>query len=396
MNEIKPQKQKKSHNFTLRLILTIIFAIFVAMIVLNIIKARAITNSLANAGETPKPVTAIVINDSNWIPIIETSGIVRPNQGTMLSTQVAGKIKAINIQDGQMVKKGEVLVELDSSVEKATLQASEAQLPALRATYQRYAALLKRQAVSQTDFDSAKSAYEQIQATISSLRATIERMQIIAPFDGIAGIIQVNVGQYVAAATDVVRVEDKSTMKVDFAISQNHLSQLHIGQKITATADARSGQTFKAVLTAIEPAITSSSGLVNAQAVFQGANANELLGGMFVRLNISLPTETHRVVVPQVAVSYNMYGEIAYILTPLAADDPANKGDSTQGLYRANQITVKTLDRQGIYALLREGDVKPGDKIVTSGQQNLSNGTLVKVEDKTAVGTIAPTKETNL
>ncbi|TCP94680.1 membrane fusion protein (multidrug efflux system) [Cricetibacter osteomyelitidis] len=388
-------KPKKSHSFLLRLVLVIVLAIFVAMIILNIIKSKAIANAIANAGETPSPVTAMIVESKQWTPVIETTGLVRPNQGSMLSIQTGGVVKRVLIKDGQAVKKGDVLVELDSSVEQATLKASEAQLPALRATYNRYANLIKSNSVSQTELDSAKASYDAMVAQIASLKASIERMKVIAPFDGITGIVQVNVGEYVAASSDIVRVEDRSMMKIDFAISQNRIDELYVGQKVTATADARLGQTFSAKITAIEPAITKSSGLVNVQAVFDGENAQELMSGMFARLRVALPTENNQIVVPQVAISYNMYGEIAYVLKPLAADDAANK-EGAKDLYRAQQITVTTKDRQGIYAQLKPGDVKIGDLIVTNGQQNLNNGKLVQVQDQQAVGTVAPAKETSL
>ena len=109
-------------------------------------------------------------------------------------------------------------MELDSSVERASLQAAEAQLPALRQTYQRYANLLKSNAASRQDVDNAKSAYDAQLANIESLKATIERRSIVAPFDGKTGIVKVNVGQYVNIGTEIVRVEDTSSMKVDFAI----------------------------------------------------------------------------------------------------------------------------------------------------------------------------------
>lgn len=124
-----------------------------------------------------------------------------------------------------------MLVELDSSVERASLQAAQAQVVSLRQTYQRYANLAGSGAVSRQELDNAKAAYEAQAANIESLKAAIERRQIVAPFDGKAGIVKVNVGQYVSNGTEIVRVEDRSSMKVDFAIAQNQLDKLHIGQK---------------------------------------------------------------------------------------------------------------------------------------------------------------------
>ena len=235
-------------------------------------------------------------------------------------------------------------------------------------------------------------------ANVESLKATIERRQIVAPFDGKAGIVKVNVGQYVSNGTEIVRVEDRSSMKVDFSIAQNLLDQLRIGQKVTATADARLGETFAARVTAIEPAINSSTGLVDVQATFEPEDGAKLLSGMFTRLNVALATEYEQIVVPQVAVSYNMYGESLYILTALSDEEKekfAKQGDVNK-MYRVKQITVFTKDRQGIYAQLKGDEVKIGDKIITGGQQNLSNGALVLVADKEGVGTTQPASKTNL
>ena len=398
MSQTQTNKPKRSHVFFLKLALGIFVLIFAAMIVTNFIKDMAIAKFLANKPENAAPVTAITIKASEWTPVIETTGLVRPNQGAMLSSQSAGTIAKVLVQNGQNVKKGDLLVELDSSVERASLQAAQAQVNSLQQTYQRYAKLVKTGSVSRQEFDNAKAAYEAQAANIESLKATIERRQIVAPFDGKTGIVKVNVGQYVTNGTEIVRVEDRSSMKVDFAIAQNQLDKLHLGQKVTATADARVGETFAAKITAIEPAINSSTGLIDVQATFDSEDGTKLLSGMFTRLNVALSTEVQQIVVPQVAVSYNMYGESLYILTALSDDDKEKLAgnENINKMYRAKSITVFTKDRQGIYAQLKGDEVKVGDKVITGGQQNLSNGALVIVADKEGVGTTQPAKKTNL
>ena len=398
MSITQSQRPKRSHVFFLKLALGVFVLIFAAMIFMNQMKAKGIAEFLANKPETASPVTAMTVAASEWTPVIETTGLVRPNQGAMLSSQNAGTVARVLVSNGQQVKKGDLLVELDSSVERASLAAAEAQLPSLRATYQRYASLIASGSVSRQELDSAKAAYDAQAANINSLKATIERRQIVAPFDGKAGIVKVNVGQYVNVGTEIVRVEDRSSMKVDFAIAQNLLDRLHVGQKVTATADARKGETFAAKITAIEPAINTSTGLIDVQATFEPEGGAKLLSGMFTRLNVALPTEHSQIVVPQVAVSYNMYGESLYVLTALSDEDIEKLGgaEKAANMYRAKSITVFTKDRQGIYAQLKGDEVKVGDKIVTGGQQNLSNGALVSVADKEGVGTQQPAKKTNL
>jgi len=398
MSQTQIQRPKRSHVFFMKIILVVFVLIFAAVIGFNVLRGIMIGKALANMPEQSSPVTALEVRASEWTPVIHTTGLVRPNQGAMLSAQNAGSVSRVLVTNGQNVKKGDLLVELDSSVERASLQAAQAQLPALQQTYQRYAMVGGGGAVSRQEADNAKSAYDAQVANIESLKATIQRRQIVAPFDGKTGIVKVNVGQYVNVGTEIVRVEDTSSMKVDFAISQNDLDKLTIGQRVTATTDARQGETFSARISAIEPAINSTTGLVDVQATFDTEDSKKLLSGMFSRLHVALPTETNQIVVPQVAISYNMYGEISYLLEPLSEEDKAKFADNPKldSLYRAKQITVFTKDRQGIYSQLQGDEVKVGDKIVTGGQQGIGNGSLVEWIKKDIVGGTAPAKKTNL
>lgn len=403
MSGTQANQPKRSHSVVMKIILGIIVLLFAVVIVFNVIRDKMIEKAIAGMGEKIYPVTAMTIQPQQWTPVIETTGLVRPNQGAMLSSQTSGTVSEVLVQSGQEVKKGDVLVVLDSSVEQSNLRASLAQLSSVKATYQRYLNLYKTKSVSQQELDNAKAAYEALESNIAALKAGIARRQIVAPFDGKAGIVKVNVGQYVNPGFEIVRVEDTSSMKIDFALSQTQLENLYIGQKVTATADARSGETFAAKITAIEPAISSTTGLIDVQATFEAEDGRKLLSGMFTRLRVALTTEYDQVVVPQVAVSYNMYGEIAYVLMPLSDEDRealSNRNDfdpnNLDKTYRAKQITVFTKDRQGIYAQLKGDEVKVGDKIVTGGQQNLSNGSLVLVADKAGVGTQQPAKKNNL
>lgn len=398
MSQTQTQRPKRSHVFFMKIILVVFVLIFAGVIGFNVLRGIMIGKAIASMPEPSSPVTALEVKATEWTPVINTTGLVRPNQGAMLSAQNAGTVSKVLVQNGQNVKKGDLLVELDSSVERASLQAAQAQLPALRQTYQRYANLVNSGSVSRQEADNAKAAYDAQVANIESLKATIERRQIVAPFDGKAGIVKVNVGQYVNVGAEIVRVEDTSSMKVDFAISQNDLDKLHIGQRVTATTDARQGETFAARITAIEPAISSSTGLVDVQATFDSEDGQKLLSGMFSRLRIALPTETNQIVVPQVAVSYNMYGEISYLLEPLSEEDKAKFADNPKldSLYRAKQITVFTKDRQGVYSQLQGDEVKVGDKIITGGQQGIGNGSLVEWIKKDIVGGTEPAKKTNL
>ncbi|OBW92496.1 efflux RND transporter periplasmic adaptor subunit [Gallibacterium salpingitidis] len=396
MTDIQAVKPSRSKQFLVKIILLVAILIFALVIAAHFIKQTKTNEFLANMPPNITPITAIKIEPQDWIPVINSTALIRPNQGAMLSAQSTGMIQSVNIKSGQHVKKGQVLVELDNSVEKANLIASEAKLPAAKLTYQRYLSLAKTNSVSKTELDNAKATYENLVATINALKATIERRQIIAPFDGEAGIVKVNVGEYVTAGTEIVRVEDRSKMKVNFGISQDELSQLHLQQQVKAVSDVYPDETFSAVITAIEPAINKSTGLVEVEATFEGQT--KLISGMFVHLKVERQTETNQVVVPQVAISYNMYGETAYILVPLTEEDKAKLGDQPlDNVYKAQQITVQTKDRRSVHAQLAANPaLKAGTYIITGGLQNVSGGSYVRVVDKPVIGATEPETKTNL
>ncbi|HGO5854716.1 TPA: efflux RND transporter periplasmic adaptor subunit [Mannheimia haemolytica] len=396
------QKPGKGRKFLIVLTLLIVLIVFAAVVGLQKIGAMKKAEAAANMPEAVSEVTAMQVTTQEWTPTISAVGYIRPNQGAMLSTETSGVVSRVLVNSGQRVRKGDLLVEFDSSVEIANLRASEAQLSTAKANFERYRNLVASNSASKAEFDNAQSTYNQLLANIEALRATIKRRQIYAPFSGVAGIVNVNVGQYITMGTEIVRVEDQSSMKVRFTLPQTNLEQISIGQKVTAVIDALPAQTFPAKIVAIDPAVDRLTGLINVEAVIEEGQ-EKLLSGMFARLNVALPTQVGQVVVPQISVAYTMYGETVYVLQPLSDEDKEmvnkmaaqNPSLDVNKMYRAKQAEVKTADRKGNYAQLIKG-VKAGDLIVTGGLQRLSNNALVKVSDVEAVGITTPAKNSKL
>ncbi|MEN2928925.1 efflux RND transporter periplasmic adaptor subunit [Mannheimia haemolytica] len=396
------QKLGKGRKFLIVLTLLIVLIVFAAIVGLQKIGAMKKAEAAANMPEAVSEVTAMQVTTQEWTPTISAVGYIRPNQGAMLSAETSGVVSRVLVTSGQRVKKGDLLVEFDSSVEIANLRASEAQLPNAKANLERYRNLIASNSASKAEFDNAQSTYNQLLANIEALRATIKRRQIYAPFSGLAGIVNVNVGQYITMGTEIVRVEDQSSMKVRFTLPQTNLEQISIGQKVTAVIDALPAQTFPAKIVAIDPAVDRLTGLINVEAVIE-EGPEKLLSGMFARLNVALPTETGQIVVPQISIAYTMYGETVYVLQPLSDEDKEmvnkmavqNPSLDVNKMYRAKQMEVKTADRKGNYSQLSKG-VKAGDLIVTGGLQRLSNNALVKVSDTEAVGITTPAKNSKL
>ncbi|MDD0824954.1 efflux RND transporter periplasmic adaptor subunit [Mannheimia sp. AT1] len=396
------QKPGKGKKFLIVLTLLIVLIVFGGVVGMQQFIAGKKAEAAANMPESVSEITAMQVTTQEWTPTISAVGYIRPNQGAMLSSEASGVVSRVLVTSGQKVNKGDLLVEFDSSVEIANLKASEAQLPNAKANYDRYRRLIASNSASKAELDNAQATYNQLVANIEALRATIKRRQVYAPFSGVAGIVNVNVGQYITMGTEIVRVEDQSSMKVRFTLPQTNLEQISVGQKVTAEIDALPAQTFPARIIAIDPAVDRLTGLINVEAVIEEGQ-NKLLSGMFARLNVALPTEVGQIVVPQIAVAYAMYGETVYVLQPLSDEDKEmvtkmaeqNPSLDVNKIYRAKQVEVKTVDRRGNYSQLGKG-VKAGDLIVTGGLQRLSNNALVKVSDVEAIGITTPATNSKL
>lgn len=395
-------KPGKGRKFLIVLTLLIVLIAFGGVVGMQQFIAGKKAEAAANMPETVSQITAMTVKGQEWTPVITAVGSIRPNQGAMISAQAAGTVTKVLVKSGDKVKKGQLLVEIDSSAERASLKATEAQLPAAQANYNRYRNLVASNSASKAELDNAQSTYNQLLATIEATKAQIERRQIYAPFDGEAGIVNVNVGQYVTVGTEIVRVEDQSVMKIRFTLPQTNLEDIFVGQKVTATIDALPARTFPAKITAIDPAVDTATGLINIEAIVTEGQ-DKLLSGMFARLNVALPTLYDQVVVPQIAVTYTMYGETVYVLQPLSDEDKEkvtkmaemNKSLDINKIYRAKQMEVTTAERSGVYSHLSKG-LKAGDVIVTGGLQRLKNNALIQISDVQPVGVIAPATKTKL
>lgn len=389
----QPTRSRKALIVITLLIVLIVFAGVVGM--QQFIKMKK-AEAAANMPEPVHTITAATLVGQPWTPTLSAVGSIRPNQGAMLSSQVPGTVSQVLVEAGAKVQKGQLLVEIDSQVERASLKAAEAQLPLTEANYKRFRSLVASNSASKAELDSAQAAYNQLLANIESLKAQISRRQIYAPFDGVAGIVNVNVGQFINAGTEIVRVEDQSVMKIRFTLPQTDLAKIAVGQDVSAEIDALAGQRIVAKISAIDPAVDRATGLINLEATVS-EGAEKLLSGMFARLTVALPTQAEQIVVPQIAVTYTMYGETVYVLQPLSDEDKKlvgmmaerNPTIKLENTFRVKQVEVKTLERNGIHAHLGKG-VKVGDRIVTGGFQRLSNNALVSVSEQEAVGVTAP------
>ncbi|HHQ4696347.1 TPA: efflux RND transporter periplasmic adaptor subunit [Aeromonas veronii] len=368
------------------IMLLIAIALFGSVIGFNLFKQKMIAQYMANRPEPEFPVTAMVTKAQDWVPTIEAIGFIEPNQGVTLSTELAGTIDAITFESGKPVKADQLLLSLDSTVERANLRASQAKLPAAKAKFDRFQNLYKTSSISKEQLDEAEAAYRSLEADIESLKATIARREVRAPFSGVVGLRNVFLGQYLQPGTDIVRLEDTSVMRLRFTVPQTDISKINLGQTIKINVDAYPQTQFDGHITAIEPAVNFQSGLIQVQADIPN-NDGQLRSGMFARASIILPTVKDQIVIPQSAISFTLYGQNVYVLKE--GEETDKEGNKVKVL-RAKQVVVKAGERRGNDVHVLSG-IQAGDQIVLSGQVRLSNDTKVHVVENDALAVPAQT-----
>ncbi|ANB67966.1 MULTISPECIES: efflux RND transporter periplasmic adaptor subunit [Aeromonas] len=368
------------------IMLLIAIALFGSVIGFNLFKQKMIAQYMANRPEPEFPVTAMVTKAQDWVPTIEAIGFIEPNQGVTLSTELAGTIDAITFESGKPVKADQLLLSLDSTVERANLRASQAKLPAAKAKFDRFQNLYKTSSISKEQLDEAEAAYRSLEADIESLKATIARREVRAPFSGVVGLRNVFLGQYLQPGTDIVRLEDTSVMRLRFTVPQTDISKIKLGQTIKINVDAYPQTQFDGHITAIEPAVNFQSGLIQVQADIPN-NDGQLRSGMFARASIILPTVKDQIVIPQSAISFTLYGQNVYVLKE--GEETDKEGNKVKVL-RAKQVVVKAGERRGNDVHVLSG-IQAGDQIVLSGQVRLSNDTKVHVVENDALAVPAQT-----
>ncbi|KXF82655.1 efflux RND transporter periplasmic adaptor subunit [Enterovibrio coralii] len=325
-----------------------------------------------NMPEPEFPVTVATLETAQWVPTIEAIGFVEPNQGVTLTTEVSGIIDRINFESGQTVRTGDVLLTLDSKVEVANLKSTQARLPAAEAKFKRYQGLFRQGSISKEALDEAEANFRSLQADVESLKASIDRRTIDAPFDGIVGLRNVYLGEYLQPGNEIVRLEDTSVMRLRFTIPQTDIAKITLGQQVDISVDAYPNTPFTGKISAIEPAVNFQSGLIQVQASIPN-NHGQLRSGMFARANIILPTVEDQIVVDQTAINFALYGDNVFVLY-----------EDEEGETRAKQQVVKVAERKGHIAHIVEG-LKAGDRVVTSGQVRLSNKSKVRMVESDAL-----------
>lgn len=324
-------------------------------------------------GSAGAPV-AVEVGQARTLSVVEeaqTVGTLRSRQGVMVRPEVSGRVASLGFRDGQPVRRGQVLVQLDDSLLRAQVQQAQAQLSIARANDARNRELLAQSFVSQAAVDQGAANLQVAQAQLALAQAQLARMRIVAPFDGTVGIRLVNVGDFVREGADLVSLEDLRTIYVDFRLPERYLPQLRTGQRAQVSLDALPGRRFEARVEALEPQVDANGRSVLVRAAID--NPQGLLRpGMFARVDAALSTRAEAVMVPEEAIVPQ--GGRQYVITVVDGGDAAPAGAKV-----SRRVEVVLGQRREGQVEIVQG-VKAGATVVTAGQQRIQrDGTVLRV-----------------
>jgi membrane fusion protein (multidrug efflux system) len=318
-------------------------------------------------------VTTIVAARETWPSTLDVIGTAAAIQGVTVSADLPGTVAKINFESGKPVQAGDVLVELDTRQERAQLAAAEAQRDLARINFNRTQELVKQGVTARSEFDNTSAQQKSTEAQVGEIQATIQRKTIRAPFTGVLGLRQMNLGQYLAAGQAIVPLQKLNPIYVNFGVPQQNSAQSLGGRTLRVTSDDLPGATFSGRVTAIDSVINETTRNIQVQATLPNPQG-KLRPGMFVQVQVVLGASRQVVTLPASAINYAPYGDSVFVVTNLT--DPKGK------MYRGvRQQFVKVEGSRGDQVAVVSG-VNPGDEVVTSGVFKLRNGAAVQVNNK--------------
>lgn len=353
--------------------LTMTALVIAALGFLKVRQFQAAAGQAASFQPPPEAVTTIVAQQETWPTTLTAIGTAAAVQGVTVSADLPGTVESIGFESGQSVRQGAVLVRLDTRQERAQLAAVEAQRELAGLNYDRMKGLLDERVISRAEYDRAMADQKQAAAQAGEIRAAIERKTIRAPFSGILGIRQVNLGQYLAAGDPVVLLQSLNPIYVNFGVPQQTASQLRLGLDVGVTANEAAGVEFRGRITAVDAVVDEATRNVQVQATLPNPGGT-LRPGMFVQTELSLGTSRSVVTLPATAVSYAPFGDSVFVVSDLEGPN----GESYRGV---RQQFVKLGGSRGDQIAVVSG-VKAGDEVVTSGVFKLRNGAAIVVNNK--------------
>jgi len=323
----------------------------------------------------PPSVEVAAVEVSKLVDETQAVGSLRSRQGVILRPEVSGRITQLNFRDGDRVKKGQLLIQFDDQLPMAQVQQAQAELSIALANNKRNQELVEQNFISRRAVDESAANLQVAEAKLSLARATAARLKIVSPFDGIAGIRTVSVGDYLKDGADIVNIEDMEAIFVDYRLPERFQAKVRRGQVAAVELDALPGRKFSATVQAIDPLIDANGRSVGVRACIDNRRL-QLRPGMFARVNTVFGQRNDARIIPEEAIVPQ--GGRQFVIKVVAGPD---------GQSRVSQrVEVKVgLRTPGKVEILEGLDV--GDSVIVAGQQRVQkDGIVVRVVDVPPAG----------
>jgi len=399
----------------MKIMITSLVVIFGGIIGFNLFKGYMIKQYFAHYEVPAVTVSSVTAESQNWKPNLHAIGNFVAINGVDVNAQTSGNVVAIHFKSGEFIEKDAPLIDIDDSIEQATLQFNQSNLTLQTLNFKRQEDLFKRGATPSSNVDEARAKLMQAKANVKKTEAAIAQKHIRAPFAGHLGLRQVNLGQYISPGqTNIVTLQSMDPLHLNFYLPEQLISKVHIHQKITFTVEQNPDYIFEGEINAINAKADTNTHNIELQATLpncpteafaKSTNSNlvqlikqphtnrklvqcstksnttnkvydfNFLPGMFAEIAVDQPALNNAVVVPSTAISYSLYGNSVFIIKK---DKPTKKD---QEILTVQRVFVKTGDQKNNYTVITSG-ITAGQQVVSSGELKLQNGTRVIINNK--------------
>ena len=376
-----PSKARRGLN-----VLFVILALLALVGTLGFIKFSQISSLMAmgkayeKSGPPPETVASGVSKKQSWGAQLSAVGTIAPVKGVALSNDAAGLVSKIRFESGQLVKEGQVLVELDTSVERAQLASAVVRHDLALVNVNRSRALIKEQVTSQAQVDTDEAQAKSSATDAQTIQAQIARKIVRAPFSGRLGIRAVNVGQYLNPGTTLTVLQAIGAVYVDFSLPQQQLGSITVGMPVKVSIEGSPDAALDGTIAAIDPTVDSVTRMIKLRASVPNQD-DKLSPGMFVNVAVVLPDQGQVVTIPLTAVVHASFGDSVFVIEDKKPDAPGSRtSPSGQVIKNARQQFVRLGQARGDFVAVLDG-VTEGQELVTAGAFKLRNNSPIVVDN---------------
>ncbi len=337
-------------------------------------KAHQASAAMAHRGPYVVSVSATPVVKMSWQPRIDAVASLIAVDGAHLTSQLAGQVTGVYFHSGQPVRKGQRLVQIDDSNQRAQLASDRATETLDRLNFQRATSLFRLRAASRASLDTARAAYEVARAAVANDLATLAKLSVSAPFAGQIGIRQVSIGQYVVPGTEIAALNTWNPLRAQFTVPQSQIDLVPPGDEVSIVINEFTSRHFIGRVSAMDSEVNPSTRNVTVEAMVPNPQSM-LRPGMFGEARVRVGAAKQVLAVPTVAVSYSSFGDFVYVVL--------TRKSGGQTMRVAIATPVHPGDTRGGMTQILSG-LKLGQLVVTAGQMKLRSGMPVAVHDGNA------------